>query len=106
MTKFNSLKPSEKAIMNSIIDWMNFSGFFAFHIHGTEQYRNSVRMAGLPDIIGNAPDGKAVYIEVKNHKGKVTPEQEAFIMTARKSGCHAIIARSLEEVVKYFNNKT
>ena len=63
-----------------------------------------VAMPGHPDLAGyRRSDGKAVYIEVKTRRGKVTKEQEQFLAQARQAGCLAGIARSIkeaEEIVK------
>lgn len=64
--------------------------------------------AGTPDITGHMPDGRALYIELKDPKRKRTRDdekrraaialQEAFIADAAARGCVAFTATSLEEV--------
>ena len=64
--------------------------------------------AGTPDITGHMPDGRALYIELKDPKRKRSRDdekrreaialQEAFIARAAAAGCVAFTARSLEEV--------
>jgi len=98
MTKFDSLKPTESDIQETILEWLRLKGIFCFHMYGTAQYKNTVRMAGVPDIIGNLPDGKALYIEVKDHKGKVSEAQYNFIGNRQNENCIAFVARSLEDV--------
>ena len=57
-----------------------------------------VAITGFPDLAGyRRSDGRAVYIEVKQGKGKATKEQEKFIEVARQAGCLAGVARSVEE---------
>ena len=57
-----------------------------------------------PDLAGyRRSDGRAVYIEVKTKRGRVTREQEQFLTVAKQAGCLAGIARSVkeaEEIVK------
>lgn len=99
MTKFDSLKPTEKEIMELIMAWLRLKRIWCVHIYGTSSYRAAVRQAGVPDIIGCLPyTGIALFIEVKDHKGKVTTEQEAFLAARRKEGAIAFVARSLEDV--------
>ncbi len=61
---------------------------------------------GWPDITGHMPDGRALYIELKDPKAgrgnarrrETIALQEAFIAAASARGCVAFTARSLEEV--------
>lgn len=54
---------------------------------------------GHPDLYGFRPDGKIFYIEVKNAKGRVRPEQKQFIQTVKARGALAGIARSVEDAL-------
>ena len=54
---------------------------------------------GHPDLYGFRPDGKVFYIEVKNAKGRVRPEQKQFIKTVKARGALAGIARSVEDAL-------
>lgn len=54
---------------------------------------------GHPDLYGFRPDGKVFYIEVKNERGRVRPEQEKFIETVKKRGAIAGVARSVEDAL-------
>lgn len=54
---------------------------------------------GHPDLYGFRPDGKIFYIEVKNAKGRVRPEQKQFIKTVKARGALAGIARSVEDAL-------
>jgi len=54
---------------------------------------------GSSDLIGVAPDGRFLAVEVKTEKGKPTPEQERFISAVRAKGGIAGIARSPEEAL-------
>ncbi|MFC4652657.1 VRR-NUC domain-containing protein [Lactococcus nasutitermitis] len=64
---------------------------------------------GLPkghaDLYGFRPDGQVFYIEVKNNKGRVRPEQKLFLETMRKNGALAGIARSVEDAMEIINGK-
>ncbi len=56
--------------------------------------------AGCPDIIGMLKGGRALYIEVKRPSGTVRPEQAAFIDLAARHGAAALVARSVDDVVR------
>lgn len=66
--------------------------------------------AGTPDITGHMPDGRALYIELKDPKRKASRDdakrraaiaaQEAFIAAASACGCVAFRATSLEQVAE------
>lgn len=53
---------------------------------------------GQPDILGHMADGRALYVECKRQSGQLTPEQDAFLRTARNHGCVAFVARSIDDV--------
>jgi hypothetical protein len=55
---------------------------------------------GSSDIIGIAPDGRFLAVEVKNERGRVSEAQERFVAAVRRAGGRAGIARSPEEAVK------
>lgn len=53
---------------------------------------------GSSDLIGIAPDGKFLAIEVKTEKGKVTPKQRLFIDAVRARCGYAGVARCEDDV--------
>lgn len=54
---------------------------------------------GSSDIVGMAPDGRFLAIEVKTKTGRPTKEQLRFIEAVRNAGGIAGIARSPEEAL-------
>jgi hypothetical protein len=54
--------------------------------------------AGVADLFGTLPNGRAYYIEVKVPGNKPTPIQEAFLANERKNGAVAGVARTLEDI--------
>lgn len=58
---------------------------------------------GHPDLYGFRSDGQIFYIEVKNEKGRVRPEQKKFIEVVKERGAKAGVARSLEEALEIVN---
>ncbi len=55
---------------------------------------------GVSDLIGIAPGGKFLAIEVKTEKGRLTEHQERFLEAVRRSGGIALVARSVEDVIE------
>lgn len=55
---------------------------------------------GSSDIIGIAPDGRFLAIEVKTPKGRPTTEQLRFIEAVKAAGGIAGIARSVEDALE------
>lgn len=54
---------------------------------------------GSSDLIGIAPGGRFLAVEIKTQKGKATPEQIRFIDAVRARGGIAGIARSPEDAL-------
>lgn len=56
---------------------------------------------GFSDLFGTRrSDGKSFYIEVKNEKGKLRPEQKNFLEQMRKAGAITGVARSGTEAIE------
>lgn len=65
------------------------------------RYFNTGVPRGFSDLFGfRKSDGRAVFIEVKTHKGKPSAEQVKFLEAMRKNGAIAGICRSAEDAVK------
>lgn len=54
---------------------------------------------GSSDIIGIAPDGRFLAVEVKTDRGRVSDHQRTFLGVVSASGGRAGVARSVEEAV-------
>lgn len=60
---------------------------------------------GFSDLFGyRKSDGKMFFIEVKNEKGRLRPDQKHFIETMHKNGAIAGVARSPEDAIKLIRN--
>ena len=55
---------------------------------------------GSSDIVGIAPCGRFIAIEIKTSKGRPTKEQLRFIEAVNNAGGKAGIARSVEDALK------
>ena|SRR5277367_1947146 len=64
-----------------------------------------IRLAneGVSDILGWSSGAIFTAIEAKSRTGRITPAQEAFILTVRMAGGRAGIARSVEDATKIIN---
>ena len=93
---------------HGIAAWPTGVGAFPASYGDTQRF---VRMGskGMSDIIGCMPYpdgvlgcpvkvGRLLAIEVKNPRGKVSPEQTAFLDTVKRAGGIAFVAHSVDEV--------
>lgn len=56
-----------------------------------------------PDMVGRTV-GIDVQIEVKSNRGRVTPEQAAYLSTLQSLGARAGIARSVDDAARIIKN--
>ena len=64
------------------------------------QPRATMLPLGLPDLYARHPRWKLrLWIEVKTPRGRVRPAQAAWIEAERAAGGHAIVARSVGDVL-------
>lgn len=59
---------------------------------------------GSSDVIGIAPDGRFLAVEVKSKRGTVTDDQHRFIEAVIRAGGVAGVARSAGEAVALLTN--
>jgi hypothetical protein len=103
----------ERDIQKSILDWLKLKRIFHFRANtgatsfGTGPKRRFVRFGepGVPDIIAireSAGIGQFVGVEVKGHDGALSLAQQNFSCRVLDAGGAYLVARSLEDVVKFF----
>jgi penicillin-binding protein-related factor A (putative recombinase) len=99
----------EKNIENQILIYLRTRGVLAWKTKTVGTYdvklgrfrkSSPLYRKGVSDIIG-IYNGLPIAIEVKSAKGRLSPEQELFISDFVKHGGRALIARSLEHVIKF-----
>lgn len=98
----------EKEIENQIFNFLKSIGIFCFKHDSVGIFdpvkkvyrtsRNPNRVTGVSDILGLAPGGRFLAIEVKSEKGKVSDEQRKFIRSVQDAGGIAFVARSARQV--------
>lgn len=100
-------KLSEAEIQSAILELLAWRGIVAFRVNSgklliTNRDGSSrmVKLAppGTADIIGIAPGGRFMAIEVKDRKGEQTPEQVDFEQRVRAAGGIYFLARSTDDV--------
>lgn len=55
---------------------------------------------GSADVIGIAPGGRFLAVEVKTPRGRVTEAQERFLAAVRRAGGVAGVARSVDDALR------
>lgn len=59
---------------------------------------------GSADLIGLAPGGRFLAVEVKTARGRTSPEQDKFLLAVNRAGGIGFVARSAEQAVELLNN--
>ena len=100
--KKNGCTSTEFQIQKQIVDYLKVRRIPCFRTNVS--YRKGHAMAkesvGVPDIVGVAPDGKFIGIEVKKPGGVVSDEQRKWLADIERSKGIAIIAFSVDDVLK------
>ena len=89
---------SEAAITRAVRHFLRLKRIFHFKHFGTLGSE-----PGVPDIVGVLPGGRALYLEIKTDKGKLSEKQKNFLFNAQTSGAVATVVRSVEDVEKVVN---
>lgn len=101
-------------LTKQLIYLLRVSGYRAWRNNNTGLYdpvkkvfrKNPAMEKGIPDVLGfHKKTGQFVCIEVKAGKDKLTPEQTEFILEARRAGCLAFEARSIDDLINRINNQ-
>lgn len=101
---------SENALQQAVVDYLEARRLLFFHVPngGKRGKREAARFVGLgvkrgvPDIliVSRCPDGKSgVAIELKTPAGRVSPEQIQWLEDLRRNNWHAVVCRSIDEVI-------
>lgn len=97
-------------VINAIIYWLKISNVAFAWKNNSGVFRKGARVVrfglpGSPDILGICKDGKFLGIEVKIGKDKQRKEQVEFEDICRKLTGHYLVAKCLQDVVDYFQEK-
>jgi hypothetical protein len=105
---------SERTLQNAIINLLRLNGWFAYSQDTkgtfdptTGRFRaNPSRVTGVSDVLA-IKKGRVLFIEVKQPKGKQTPNQIEFKRQIEEHGGEYYVARSLEDaqvMIEYKEN--
>ena len=95
-------------VTKNIIRFLNYSGFKAWRNNNGAVYsvkrktflKNPLHQLGVPDVIGfRLSDGKALFVEIKTGRDKLSDDQIRFLEIAKKAGCIAFKASNSHEVL-------
>lgn len=105
-TKKTKKKTPEKEIQSEICKYLKAQGIFFWRNNtGVAMYGNRrIRYGaiGSPDILAIVKNGVLLGIEVKTQAGRQNEAQKRFQESMEKAGADYILARSVEDVKKYF----
>lgn len=102
----------ESQIQKSILDYLKLKHILCFKHRNVGIFRKDTNAyiplafgeKGISDILGCLPanskyPGRFIAIEVKRPKGKLSPDQIAFIQSVNNSGGIGFLADSLDTVI-------
>lgn len=97
----------ESRIEQDIFAFLKSIGIFCFKADRVGIYdpirkrfrsnKNPNRIKGVSDILGIAPGGRFLAIEVKAPKGSLTKEQREFLVSVQDAGGIAFVSRSVRQ---------
>lgn len=97
----------EKDIQEGIIQYLRLMKYVVFKHHSTGFTVRNGKTApfrygdkGVADIIGCAPNGRFIAVEVKRPGGVISDDQQVFLDGISKNGGVALVAFSLDDVVQ------
>lgn len=93
MIKLKDRKKTEAEITKEIRGYLIIKKIYHWKV-----WQGPMSKAGVADILGILPDGRLLAIEVKTLSGKLSSNQEAFLLAIRIRNGVAIVARSVEDV--------
>lgn len=112
-TNLTTIKIPENQVQRAILQFLTVHKIFCWRVNNgamkiDKRYIkfvtdvNGDAVHGIPDICGVLPDGRALFIEVKNSTTlKMSLAQEEFITKADKNGAIAFVANSVDMVAEH-----
>lgn len=110
MKNSSTCKP-ESVVEGEILDWLAASGtgFYWKNTSGgfydgkrIRKHTSPFAINGTSDILGVTNSGRFVALEVKNERGRPSPEQIVFIKRVQSCGALAAIVRSVDQTAQAF----
>ncbi len=83
----------------AVKQYLDLKGIFSYHVlQGLGAYK------GLPDRVMHW-ESRAVYLEIKKPRGKLSPHQEGFREQCLCDDIDYVIIRSLDDLIDYLEGK-
>lgn len=106
------MKSEANRLTTAIINYLGYKGIFAWRNNNTGVYdpvkkvfrRNPAQLNGVSDIIGVAPNGKFIGVEVKIGSDKQSDFQKRFEAEIKERNGVYLVAKNLDDVTKYFGD--
>ena len=86
-----------------IVEYLNLTDFVVWRQNNVGKVAGRYLSAkkGVPDIIGyEKVTGRAIFVEVKVGKDKLSPEQIKFLFDANRHNCYAIVAHDFDQFLQ------
>ena len=94
------LQLSESEIQAQIVQYLTAKGLYFWRNNVGRKHNLYFGKKGSADITGILKNGIRLEIEVKDHKGKQSPEQQEFQRMIEKNNGLYILARDVNDVVQ------
>lgn len=101
----------EKDIQKAVLEYFNMNGFWvwrnnsgAFVLGDKKKRFFRAGFSGISDLIGIAPDGKFIAVEVKRKGGKLTEKQKHFLELVRDMGGYALVVYSIDDAINFIDS--
>lgn len=99
----------ETALVKQLLDYLALRRVFAWRQNagalsgehkGKAYYVRFTSIRGVSDILGVLDDGRFLAVEAKVRPNRATPEQQAFLDAVASRGGVAVLAYSLDDLVR------
>lgn len=109
--KRRNQKP-EKEVERSVMGWLNANGFSCHVVESKAVFSKAAgrfikgqTQAGVADIFGCAPDGTAVFLELKapGRRSTLKVHQREFLLTKIMIGAFAVCVDSVDLLSRYWS---
>lgn len=96
MTK--ELHASEREIQDVILKYLKWKGYFCWRNNVGRKHNLQFGLKGSADIMGITKNGIFFAVEVKDWKGKQSPEQKVFAKRVEDNNAVYILARDMDDI--------
>ncbi len=78
---------TERELQDAVVELARYSGWMVYHTYDSRRSE-----PGFPDLV-LAKRRRLLFIELKSERGKVRPEQDAWLKTLTEAGATAFVWR-------------